>query len=69
MAAPGEVCGRGGSAAPASPAPPSPSQGCSEPRLRDTPEDICFEATANAIALHPARPLLAAGDVDGDVYL
>ncbi|KAK2524916.1 hypothetical protein Q9233_009235 [Columba guinea] len=40
-----------------------------EPRLRDTPEDICFEATANAIALHPARPLLAAGDVDGDVYL
>lgn len=49
-------------------------QGCSEPagrepRLRDTPEDICFEATANAIALHPARPLLAAGDVDGDVYL
>ncbi|NWQ64985.1 WDR55 protein, partial [Neopipo cinnamomea] len=40
-----------------------------EPRLRDTPEDICFEATANAIALHPERPLLAAGDVDGDVYL
>ncbi|XP_064527621.1 WD repeat-containing protein 55 isoform X1 [Pseudopipra pipra] len=40
-----------------------------EPRLRETPEDICFEATANAIALHPERPLLAAGDVDGDVYL
>ncbi|NWR26576.1 WDR55 protein, partial [Tachuris rubrigastra] len=40
-----------------------------EPRLRDTPEDICFEATANAIALHPERPLLVAGDVDGDVYL
>ncbi|XP_027744451.1 WD repeat-containing protein 55 [Empidonax traillii] len=40
-----------------------------EPRVRDTPEDICFEATANAIALHPERPLLAAGDVDGDVYL
>ena len=40
-----------------------------EQELRDTPEDICFEATANAIALHPARPLLAAGDVDGDVYL
>lgn len=37
--------------------------------MRDTPEDICLEATANAIALHPARPLLAAGDVDGDVYL
>lgn len=53
---------------------PCSPQGCSEtagrePRLRDTPEDICFEATANAIALHPARPLLAAGDVDGDVYL
>ncbi|NXV97383.1 WDR55 protein, partial [Calonectris borealis] len=53
---------------------PALPQGCSEPagrepRLRDTPEDICFEATANAIALHPARPLLAAGDVDGDVYL
>uniref|UniRef100_A0A8B9DTI3 WD repeat domain 55 n=1 Tax=Anser cygnoides TaxID=8845 RepID=A0A8B9DTI3_ANSCY len=39
------------------------------PRLRDTPEDICLEAAANAIALHPARALLAAGDVDGDVYL
>ncbi|KAM6408425.1 WD repeat-containing protein 55 [Rhynochetos jubatus] len=52
----------------------APGEECSEPagrepRLRDTPEDICFEATANAIALHPARPLLAAGDVDGDVYL
>ncbi|NXA54519.1 WDR55 protein, partial [Nothocercus julius] len=40
-----------------------------EPRLRDTPEDIVLEAAANAIALHPARALLAAGDVDGDVYL
>ncbi|NXA42042.1 WDR55 protein, partial [Eudromia elegans] len=39
------------------------------PRLRDTPEDIVLEAAANAIALHPARALLAAGDVDGDVYL
>ncbi|XP_051486866.1 WD repeat-containing protein 55 [Apus apus] len=53
----------------------APGEGCAEPgpgrapRLRDTPEDICFEAAANAIALHPARPLLAAGDVDGDVYL
>ncbi|XP_068273338.1 WD repeat-containing protein 55 isoform X1 [Nyctibius grandis] len=61
------------------PAPPAPAQrpalpqGCPEPagrepRLRDTPPDICLEAPANAIALHPARPLLAAGDVDGDVY-
>ncbi|XP_021266047.1 WD repeat-containing protein 55 [Numida meleagris] len=40
-----------------------------EPQLRDTPDDICLEAAANAIALHPARALLAAGDVDGDVYL
>nr|XP_027324174.2 WD repeat-containing protein 55 isoform X1 [Anas platyrhynchos] len=39
------------------------------PRIRDTPEDISLEAAANAIALHPARALLAAGDVDGDVYL
>ncbi|NWV46941.1 WDR55 protein, partial [Daphoenositta chrysoptera] len=47
----------------------SPEPAAREPRVRDTPEDICLEATANAIALHPARPLLAAGDVDGDVYL
>ncbi|XP_064018328.1 WD repeat-containing protein 55 [Pogoniulus pusillus] len=53
----------------AAPAEESSEPAAKEPRLRDTPEDICFEATANAIALHPARPLLAAGDVDGDVYL
>lgn len=47
----------------------SPEPAVRQPRVRDTPEDICLEATANAIALHPARPLLAAGDVDGDVYL
>ncbi|NWY47897.1 WDR55 protein, partial [Sylvia atricapilla] len=47
----------------------SPEPAPRQPRVRDTPEDICLEATANAIALHPARPLLAAGDVDGDVYL
>ncbi|NXK53879.1 WDR55 protein, partial [Chauna torquata] len=46
-----------------------PQEPPAEPRPRDTPEDICFEAAANAIALHPARALLAAGDVDGDVYL
>uniref|UniRef100_A0A8C3XCN8 WD repeat domain 55 n=1 Tax=Cyanoderma ruficeps TaxID=181631 RepID=A0A8C3XCN8_9PASS len=49
--------------------PDSPEPAARQPRVRDTPEDICLEATANAIALHPARPLLAAGDVDGDVYL
>ncbi|NXO03119.1 WDR55 protein, partial [Rhinopomastus cyanomelas] len=46
-----------------------PLQECPERRVRETPEDIDLEAPANAIALHPARPLLAAGDVDGDVYL
>ncbi|XP_067422997.1 WD repeat-containing protein 55 isoform X2 [Emydura macquarii macquarii] len=40
-----------------------------EPRLRDTPEDISFEAAANTIAFHPNRDILAAGDVDGDVYV
>ncbi|XP_040460882.1 WD repeat-containing protein 55 [Falco naumanni] len=72
MAAPGEGSASGVSAARAQcPASPQggPGPAGREPRLRDTPEDICFEATANAIALHPARPLLAAGDVDGDVYL
>ncbi|NXK92332.1 WDR55 protein, partial [Formicarius rufipectus] len=54
---------------PRSPQEPPEEPAAQEPRVRDTPEDICFEATANAIALHPERPLLAAGDVDGDVYL
>ncbi|XP_019361549.1 PREDICTED: WD repeat-containing protein 55 [Gavialis gangeticus] len=40
-----------------------------EPKLRDTPEDISFEASANTIAFHPSRDIIAAGDVDGDVYL
>ncbi|XP_074865615.1 WD repeat-containing protein 55 [Carettochelys insculpta] len=40
-----------------------------EPRLRDTPEDIFFEAAANTIAFHPSQDILAAGDVDGDVYV
>ncbi|KAM9130448.1 WD repeat-containing protein 55 isoform 1-T1 [Pangshura tecta] len=40
-----------------------------EPRLRDTPEDISFEAAANTIAFHPSQDILAAGDVDGDVYV
>ncbi|XP_020860841.1 WD repeat-containing protein 55 [Phascolarctos cinereus] len=41
----------------------------SEPRERDTPEDIVLEAPANGLAFHPARNLLAAGDVDGDVFV
>nr|XP_056718268.1 WD repeat-containing protein 55 [Euleptes europaea] len=39
-----------------------------EPRLRDTPEDISLEAAANTIAFHPSQDIIAAGDVDGDVY-
>ncbi|XP_042547980.1 WD repeat-containing protein 55 [Dipodomys spectabilis] len=38
-------------------------------RIRDTPEDIALEAPASGLALHPTRDLLAAGDVDGDVFL
>ncbi|XP_010726332.2 WD repeat-containing protein 55-like, partial [Meleagris gallopavo] len=50
-------------------APSRPQEPPEEPQLRDTPDDICLEAAANAIALHPQRELLAVGDVDGDVYL
>lgn len=39
------------------------------PRLRDTPEDLSLEAAANTIAFHPCRDIIAAGDVDGDVYV
>lgn len=39
------------------------------PRVRDTPEDIVLEAPASGLAFHPARDLLAAGDVDGDVFV
>ncbi|XP_045749926.1 WD repeat-containing protein 55 isoform X2 [Mirounga angustirostris] len=38
-------------------------------RIRDTPEDIVLEAPATGLAFHPARDLLAAGDVDGDVFV
>ncbi|XP_074068914.1 WD repeat-containing protein 55 [Macrotis lagotis] len=41
----------------------------SAPRERDTPEDIVLEAPANGLAFHPSRNLLAAGDVDGDVFV
>ncbi|XP_066481276.1 WD repeat-containing protein 55 [Tiliqua scincoides] len=40
-----------------------------EPRLRDTPDDISLEAAANTIAFHPSQDIIAAGDVDGDIYL
>lgn len=39
------------------------------PRIRDTPEDIVLEAPASGLAFHPTRDLLAAGDVDGDVFV
>ncbi|KTG38980.1 hypothetical protein cypCar_00028769 [Cyprinus carpio] len=39
------------------------------PKIRDTPEDIKLEAIANTIAFHPSRDILAAGDIDGDLYL
>ncbi|KAM5301781.1 WD repeat-containing protein 55 [Glossophaga mutica] len=38
-------------------------------RIRDTPEDIVLEAPASGLAFHPSRDLLAAGDVDGDVFV
>ncbi|XP_072449830.1 WD repeat-containing protein 55 isoform X2 [Chiloscyllium punctatum] len=40
-----------------------------EPRVRETPEDVTFDATVNTIAFHPTRDVIAAGDVDGDVYV
>ncbi|XP_007899191.1 WD repeat-containing protein 55 [Callorhinchus milii] len=40
-----------------------------EPRIRETPEDLIFEATVNTVAFHPNRDLIAAGDLDGDVYV
>ncbi|KAM8974169.1 WD repeat-containing protein 55 [Pelodytes ibericus] len=43
--------------------------GPSEPRVRETPEDISFEAAVNTIAFHPSRDIIAAGDVDGDLFV
>lgn len=43
--------------------------GPAEPRVKDTPGDITFEAAVNTIAFHPTRDILAAGDVDGDVFV
>ncbi|XP_053169659.1 WD repeat-containing protein 55 [Hemicordylus capensis] len=40
-----------------------------EPNVRDTPEDIALESAANTIAFHPSRDIIAAGDVDGDIYV
>ncbi|XP_023679334.1 WD repeat-containing protein 55 isoform X1 [Paramormyrops kingsleyae] len=40
-----------------------------EPRIRETPEDIKFDAIVNTLAFHPTRDILAAGDIDGDIYV
>ncbi|XP_017348829.1 WD repeat-containing protein 55 isoform X1 [Ictalurus punctatus] len=38
-------------------------------KIRETPEDIKQEAIINSLAFHPKEDILAAGDVDGDIYL
>ncbi|XP_075397796.1 WD repeat-containing protein 55 [Tenrec ecaudatus] len=38
-------------------------------RPRDTPDDIVLDAPASGLAFHPARDIVAAGDVDGDVFV
>ncbi|XP_058272442.1 WD repeat-containing protein 55 isoform X3 [Hemibagrus wyckioides] len=38
-------------------------------KIRETPEDIKQEAIINTLAFHPKEDILAAGDVDGDIYL
>ncbi|XP_041965397.1 WD repeat-containing protein 55 [Alosa sapidissima] len=40
-----------------------------EPKVRDTPEDIHFDAIVNTLAFHPKEDIIAAGDIDGDIYL
>uniref|UniRef100_A0A3B1JFJ7 WD repeat-containing protein 55 n=1 Tax=Astyanax mexicanus TaxID=7994 RepID=A0A3B1JFJ7_ASTMX len=39
------------------------------PKIQETPEDIKQEAIVNTLAFHPKEDLLAAGDIDGDIYL
>lgn len=39
------------------------------PKIRQTPEDIKLEAIVNTLAFHPSQDILAAGDIDGDIYL
>lgn len=39
------------------------------PKIRQTPEDIKLEAIAITLAFHPREDILAAGDIDGDIYL
>lgn len=40
-----------------------------EPKIRETPEDISFDAIVNTLAFHPKQDIIAAGDIDGDIYL
>ncbi|KAI4884395.1 hypothetical protein NFI96_011239, partial [Prochilodus magdalenae] len=39
------------------------------PKIRETPEDIKQEAIVNTLAFHPNRDILAAGDIDGDIFV
>ncbi|XP_066502467.1 WD repeat-containing protein 55 [Hoplias malabaricus] len=39
------------------------------PKIRETPELIKQEAIVNTLAFHPKEDILAAGDIDGDIYL
>ncbi|KAI7795616.1 WD repeat-containing protein 55 [Triplophysa rosa] len=39
------------------------------PKIRQTPEDIKLDAIAITLAFHPSQDILAAGDIDGDIYL
>ncbi|KAL6470467.1 hypothetical protein MHYP_G00215860 [Metynnis hypsauchen] len=39
------------------------------PKIRETPEDIKQEAIVNTLAFHPNEDIIAAGDIDGDIYL
>ncbi|KAG9490932.1 hypothetical protein GDO78_006320 [Eleutherodactylus coqui] len=48
---------------------PDDTPGPAEPQVRDTPMDITFEAAVNTIAFHPSQDILAAGDIDGDVFV
>ncbi|XP_076836271.1 WD repeat-containing protein 55 [Brachyhypopomus gauderio] len=40
-----------------------------QPKIRETPEDIKQDAIVNTLAFHPKEDILAAGDIDGDIYL
>ncbi|XP_030621107.1 WD repeat-containing protein 55 [Chanos chanos] len=52
--------------------PPEHEETLHEPKTQGTrpmPDDIRFDAIVNTVALHPKEDILAAGDIDGDIYL